>query len=60
MLAVFSPAANSQPQPWWEVGLELEALDLSWCAPGLLLGSTAVITLTAGAGMGPAWLEQGP
>lgn len=47
-LAVFSPEAHSQPQPWWEVGLEVEALDLSWRVPGLLLGSTAVIALTAG------------
>lgn len=47
-LAVFSPEGHSQPQPWWEVGLQLEVLDLSWCVPGLLLGSTAVITLTTG------------
>ena len=47
-LAVFSPEGHLQPQPWWEVGLQLEVLDLSWCVPGRLLGSTAVITLTTG------------
>ena len=47
-LAVFSPEGHLQPQPWWEVGLQLEVLDLSWRVPGLLLGSTAVITLTTG------------